>query len=377
MTLCCSLISLVHNLLALVIGIIGLGVLVAIHELGHFLFCKLFNVHTPSFSIGFGPALISKKIGDTQFSLSAIPFGGYVEIAGNEEVGQGEQKAAKSRDDRSIANKPYWQKLCIMCGGIFANLIFAYLALVFLFLMGVPESKFFYPKNATTTLETLLPTGPASKAGLKAGDRILAVNNIPTQEKAENLITLLRGKAKTSVQLTIQRAQETLTIPVVLEESPLEKGLGMLRVDFISKALPPSSFLGAFSGAFWATYRMFTGTFAVFGYMFQKRTTEGVGGPIMIIATMVQEAQKGFGILLFLLAFISVNLAALNLIPLPILDGGQAVELTIEAIIRRPLPQRARIVVHYACWILVFGFILYLSYKDILHIFQALASKLG
>src|SRR3990167_855364 len=92
----------INSLYCIVIALIGVNFLIAFHEFGHFIFAKLFGISTPSFSIGFGPKLISKKIGDTTFSLSAIPFGGYVEIAGHEEVGQGEQKLAKSQDNNSF-----------------------------------------------------------------------------------------------------------------------------------------------------------------------------------------------------------------------------------------------------------------------------------
>src|SRR5579872_2199524 len=90
-----------QNICFFVAGLFGVGFIIGFHELGHFLFCKLFNIRTPSFSIGFGPKLISKKIGETEFSLSAIPLGGYVEIAGAAEVGQGEQKDAQATDEHS------------------------------------------------------------------------------------------------------------------------------------------------------------------------------------------------------------------------------------------------------------------------------------
>ena len=118
------------HLLMFGVAIAGLGFLIAIHEMGHFLFAKLFGISTPTFSIGFGPQLISKKIGETTFSLSAIPLGGYVEIAGLAEVGQGEQGEAGRTDKRSFASKPYWQKMLVMLGGIGVNLGFAYVACI-------------------------------------------------------------------------------------------------------------------------------------------------------------------------------------------------------------------------------------------------------
>src|SRR5690606_27744818 len=103
-------------LISIPLGLFGIGFLIGFHELGHFLFCKLFSIRTPSFSIGFGPKLFSKKIGGTEFVISPIPLGGFVEIAGAAEVGQGDQKEASSRDKESFAVKPYYQKLLVMCG---------------------------------------------------------------------------------------------------------------------------------------------------------------------------------------------------------------------------------------------------------------------
>ena len=121
-----SLVSLPQSFFFLIIGILGISFLIAFHELGHFLFCKLFNIHTPSFSIGFGPRLISKKIGSTEFKISVIPLGGYVEIAGSAEPGQGKQKDANRMDEQSFAIKPFWQKFLVMIGGILFNMAFAY-----------------------------------------------------------------------------------------------------------------------------------------------------------------------------------------------------------------------------------------------------------
>ena len=141
-------------------GILGIAFLIFIHECGHFIMCKVFGVRTPSFSIGFGPKLLTKKIGNTEFSISAIPFGGYVEIAGSAEVGQGDQKEAFARDEGSFAVRPFYQKFCIMIGGILFNLIFAYLVLIFVFAVGLPKSEFLYPLNAIPKIETVEEESP-------------------------------------------------------------------------------------------------------------------------------------------------------------------------------------------------------------------------
>ncbi len=134
-----------QNLFTIAAGLVGLTFLVTFHEFGHFLFCKLFKIHTPSFSIGLGPYLYSKKIGDTVFAISAIPAGGYVEIAGAAEVGQGDQAHAGRQDHYSFASKPFYQKFLVMSGGILANLLFAYVAIIGVCWAGLPQSPLAYP----------------------------------------------------------------------------------------------------------------------------------------------------------------------------------------------------------------------------------------
>jgi regulator of sigma E protease len=129
------------SIIFIAIGIFGVGFIIAFHELGHFLFCKLFGIKVPSFSIGMGPKLISRKIGSTEYSISAIPLGGYVELA-------------QASDDSSakggsyFENKPYWQKMLVMGGGIMFNMIFAYSVLISLYFFGMPNTPIAYPQNA-------------------------------------------------------------------------------------------------------------------------------------------------------------------------------------------------------------------------------------
>src|SRR5205814_3300033 len=165
--------ALLQNIIFILIGLLGMGFLIGFHEFGHFLFAKMFKIRTPSFSIGFGPKLVSKKIGDTEFSLSAIPLGGYVEIAGAAEIGQGEQKEALAVDEGSFATKPYYQKLCVMIGGILFNLAFAYITMILLFVTGIPKT----PLIQKPIIAAITQESSAEKYGLAIGDRIVAIND--------------------------------------------------------------------------------------------------------------------------------------------------------------------------------------------------------
>lgn len=376
MTMVQPILALAQNIFFIFAGLAGVGFLIGFHELGHFVFCKLFNIHTPSFSIGFGPRIFTKKIGDTVFALSAIPLGGYVEIAGAAEVGQGEQKEAHRHDERSFAKKPYYQKMLVMSGGILFNMIFAYITLIVLFATGVPKTLLLYPKNATTTIKAIIPDGAAQKAQLQPGDVILAVNNKPINNNPLELLQELEPRADKPTTIQIQRDNQTLSVDITPGSRDIgNKVIGTLGVEFDLIDLPARPLGQAISEGIDTTNQLIRNTFSAFKSMFTRKSMNGVGGPLMVIQQTIQGAQKGFKIFMLLLAFISVNLAVLNVLPIPIMDGGQALFYTIEALIRRPLNENVRLYIHYACWLGIVVLAIYLTIHDIGAIFGHLWRK--
>jgi len=215
-----------------------MGFLIGFHELGHFLFAKFFNIRVPSFSLGFGPKLISKKIGDTEFSFSAIPFGGYVEIAGAAEVGQGDQKDAHAVDEGSFATKPYYQKLCVMIGGIFFNLAFAYFAMTLLFFTGIPKT----PLIQKPIIAAIQKESPAEKYDFAIGDQIISIQNKPIENNVQQLQAILQPLALQEVNLTIERNGTIIEKTVIVGEKEINgTPIGILGVEFkISETFRPS-----------------------------------------------------------------------------------------------------------------------------------------
>jgi len=361
-----------QNFFFIVAGLIGINFLVGFHELGHFLFCKLFNIRTPTFSIGFGPVLASKKIGTTNFALSAIPLGGYVEIAGSAEIGQGEQKHAHDTDAHSFARKPYYQKLLVMLGGILFNLMFAYFALTMLYWFGLPKTEFLYPRNAQPVISKIQEDSPAAKAQLQIGDRILAINNTQINDDAYKAYKTIADMPGQAVILKIQRDGQEIEIPATLDTK--QSGgtdMGSLGVTFEITGTQPTSLGSAIKQGFSLANTYIINTAIAFKNIFVKRDVSKMGGPLMVISETVKAAGHSLPVFLFFLAVISINLAVLNLIPLPILDGGQILFYTIEAIIGRPLPVKAREYIHIGSWILIMGLILYLSAQDIYKIIKS------
>ena len=356
--------ALLQGFIFIPLGILGIGFLIGIHEFGHFLFAKIFNVRIPSFSIGFGPKLLSKKIGETEFSISAIPLGGYVEIAGAAEIGQGEQKEAHATDERSFAAKPFYQKLCIMLGGIAVNLLFAYIAITGLFITGIPKT----PLISVPVISIIHAQSPADLYELKIGDRIIAINNEMVDNNMQRLQEIIQPLADKNALLTIERNGQTIYKSIVIgsKTTDINTAIGFLGVEFDITETPPHGLIQAIQKGISTTNQWIKNT--LIGFTKIKQNKGQLAGPIMIIAMTTKAASAGLKIFILLLAIISINLAVLNILPLPILDGGQIFFYGIEALIRRPLPEKTREYIHIATWILFLILILYLSTKDIIRL---------
>ncbi len=367
MNVCSSFIHCLERLLYFGAALLGIGFLIGFHELGHFLFCKLFGIRTPSFSIGFGPKIMTRKIGETEFILSAIPLGGFVEIAGAAEMGQGEQKHAESTASDSFAVKPYYQKFFVMMGGIMFNLSFAYAAFIFLSFIGIPKTPLLYPTNGKTTIAHVEPNSAAAKAQLQPGDIIKSINHVDILNNTPRAIGIVQNLENQTVPLVIERNNEIQEVMVTIDSKALGNNIttGSLGVSFEITDIPGSSFLQAIKQGITLTNRWIIETIKGFASIFKKADLKSAGGPVAIIMMLTKGVTSSLKIFLILLAIISINLAILNLIPLPILDGGQLLFYTIEAVLGRPLPLRIREYIHIISWILVLGLMLYLSVYDV------------
>jgi len=352
--------AIVYNLKSLIfvgIAVCGIGLLIGLHEFGHYLFARLFGVRAPSFSIGFGPTLFSKEIAGTKFKISAIPLGGYVEIAGMAEVGQGAQKESHAIDEGSFQVKPYWQKAIILMGGITFNFLLAFLIFVGLYMTGIPKPALLTPDETRPIISTITKGKMADQIGLAVRDEILNINETRTSNVL-SVIQELKKNINQKISITIKRNQKEISLPLTLDET------SQLGIGFKTTFSAPLPFFASIREAAIETWDITKRTTEVFFHLFKKRTVEGLGGPLLIITQMVSNAKQGMSVFLFLLAFISINLAILNLIPLPITDGGQLIFTTIEAIIRRPIPEKVVEAIHTVCWVLVLALFAYLTFKD-------------
>jgi len=347
------------SIISLITSLLGITFIISFHELGHFLFLKLFRVHTPTFSLGIGPKIFSKKIGDTDFCISAAPLGGYVEMADNE-----------SPDPAYVgfSSIAYWKKLCVVLGGILFNIIFAYGIFSFLFIIGTPQTAILPSRFATTKISSISPNS-LYKDALHTQDTILAVNDQKSlnASKLESIFSALPVGSK--VKLTIKDESDMVKdveIEKIHDEKiTIEQTLGLVFVKYQAE-----SFLQAIAWGIWLTNWYIHLIFNQITGALTSRSVSGFAGPIMAIAVSSQTAQKGFVFFLFLLAIISINLALINLLPLPIFDGGQFVIFTIETLLGRKLSEKTVEIISFCSWTLVIGLFIIFSIKDIMHLIK-------
>jgi len=343
------------QLIAIAASVFGISFIIVFHEFGHYIFCKIFNVYTPTFSIGIGKVLYSKKIGDTNFCVSAGPIGGYVEVAT-------EQGLNGSLGFNQI---PYYQKVLIMLGGIFCNFLLAYICFICLFWTGMPESAAGAYEPCTTIVSTVAPESINSST-LQPDDQLVSINHQPL----ENNLKIARKAifegacSQTTLPAQVIRHGNVVDIELHLQGKQAPPTLGkQIEVSFQLK--PSLSLYDSIVESYRATVFYVQAIISGLKNMVHSRTTQGFVGPLMAVAASSKSAQKGFAYLVFFLAVISINLGFMNLLPLPIFDGGQFVLFTIEAVTRRQLSEKVRKMIGMSSWVLAIGLLVLFTIRDL------------
>lgn len=321
---------------AVVSALIGLGILIIIHELGHFLLAKRTGVGVLTFSIGFGPRLLGRKVGDTEYLLSAFPLGGYVKM-----VGEDPEEEVKEVDiQRSFSHQRLGKRAAIVAAGPIFNLLLAVVVFIWIFMSyGVPV--------LSTRVAGVEPNSPAARAGIQKGDRIIGVDGQALQ-KWEELSSRIKESQGRALSLRLQRdSQETeITVQPIKKEARNIFGelkeswaIGIASEVSIEKSNP----LLAVGQAFYKTgeYSVLT-LVALYKMVKGDVSPKNLGGPLLIAQMAGQQAREGLGSFLFFVAILSVNLGVLNLLPIPVLDGGHLLFFLIEWILGRPVELKHR-----------------------------------
>jgi len=377
-----------------IIFLLVLTLLIAVHEMGHFLAARLFKIRVDNFAIGFPPRLFSKMIGKTRFSLNLVPLGGYVTIHG--------ENPEDSITQDSILAKPKWQQIIVLIAGVTFNVILAYLFLVATLMFGTKVSVDTFPgeviKDPKLIITMVAPGSPADLVGIKAGDEILSISNgkdlfasttlsttnvqktissaesnVSVTVKRSSLLTIDNGQSKSTS--TVERTKDEA---VAYRFAPVTGIVAGKKAAGISMDMIGEAKVGFFKSFYYGAIQTYSlmenitvGLAGFIGNVFVgKGSLKEVTGPVGIANVVGNSAKTGVAELLMIIAVISANLAVINMVPFPALDGGRVVVVILEAIIRRPINAKIIGWVNGLGFILLIGLMLVVTFKDVFYLFK-------
>ena len=352
---------------------IVLGLLIFVHELGHFIWAKFFGVKVLKFSLGFGPKLISRQFGETEYLISAFPLGGYVKMFGENPGELAEEKLSPGELKRSFATRPVWQRFIIVAGGPVFNLIFAmFLFFIIVLVAGLPQ-----PVD-TAAIGGIGQDTPAAEAGLLEGDIILAIDGTETR-RWEDVSSLIRNSDGREVVLTLQRGDLKLDVSVTprMEKTKNLFGeevgerylIGIARSEEL--IYEKVGFIKSLQAGVSQTWSWMYLTIMGLVKIIQKVIPASeLGGPILIAKIAGERMEAGWINFLYFMGVLSVNLGILNLLPIPILDGGHLVFFSVEAILRKPLNLRTMEIMQQIGLVLLGSLMVFVFYNDLVRVFS-------
>lgn len=342
--------------------VVVLGILILVHELGHFLVAKWVGVSVLRFSLGFGPKVWGFQRGETEYRLSAIPLGGYVKMLGEDQ----EDEVPAEQLARSFGQQRVSKRAAIVFAGPLCNVLLALVIFTITFsLTGMAY--------LTTTIASVEAESPAAKAGVQADDKILEVNGSPLMNW-EDLPQIIEANASHPIAVKLQRGQEQLTLhiqPEIRKESnifgePITRAVIGVKCKTEIRRLNPIM-AGYYSLVkTWDLTQLFFVTIIKLVQRVIPMNT--LGGPILIAQMAGQQAKEGLLNLAAFTAFISVNLAVINLLPIPILDGGHLLFFLLEAILGRPVSPRKMEYAQRVGLVLLIALMLVVFYNDIMRL---------
>jgi len=361
-------------LLTILIFIVILGILVFVHELGHFLVAKRNGVRVDEFGFGFPPRIFGIKRGETVYSINAIPLGGFVKIYGEE--GEGADSG------RSFSSKKIGQKVKILFAGVTMNFILA----VFLFSLGniiglpsaIEENQISQYPNARLQIVAISPDSPAQAAGLQAGDFVSALKNSEGKisegiKKPSEFQALVDGEKGKEIIVSVQRGNSIIDASLVPRPNP-PSGQGPLGVELATVDKISLPWYKAIWEGFLTAINLIWLLLVVLFQLVKNLIVNGkagvdIVGPVGIFTLTNQAATLGFIYLLQLTAILSINLAVINAFPFPALDGGRALFLMIEKIKGSPINQKTQNLIHTVGFALLILLMVAITYRDIIRFF--------
>ncbi|MCD6362392.1 MAG: RIP metalloprotease RseP [Synergistetes bacterium] len=322
-----------------------IGIVVFFHEFGHFLMARLEGIKVKEFAIGFGPPVFSKIRKDTIYSFRLLPLGGFVRLYGEtpEEKGEG-----------SFLDSSAWSRLKVIAAGPLMNFV---LAVLMFFLIFTVRG---YPDLATCRIGTVIAGAPAEKAGLKPGDEIVMIGSVKVT-RWEELAKIIHASAGKRLKLLVLRDGREITVDVVPEYNPKLK-VGLIGITpWVERFNPIGALYYSTKYTLGVSYLMLV----AIGRMILRKEKLDIRGPVAVAQLAGQAAKGGWVSLCSFTGLISVNLAFINLFPLPALDGGRLIFILFEIIFRRRLNPKYESTIHYIGFLILITLMILITYHDI------------
>jgi regulator of sigma E protease len=325
---------------ALLAFIVVIGVVVVVHELGHFLAARAVGIRVERFSVGYPPRIFGKKIGDTDYCISALPLGGYVKMAGMiDESMDNPEKITGAPDE--FMSKNFFQKALVICAGVIMNFLLAWAIY-----SGVTYSQGI-GETTEPRIDGVSEGMPAAAAGLQSGDLILEVDGQPVSTWDE-LSELVRANPEKPLEIVWERdgARQSAVVTPQREKLPIEGEIvevGLIGISPTVTVRPAGLGESIASGLESVKHGLQLGLTTISALFKGDAGVKDLGGPVFIAKLSADSAKGGPLALLVFIAFISVNIGFLNILPIPVLDGGHLVLVTLEAVARRPIPTKVKL----------------------------------
>jgi regulator of sigma E protease len=341
--------------------IIGLSLLILVHELGHFFVAKMFGIRVDEFGFGYPPRLFSKKYGETEYSINALPFGGFVKIYGEDET---KVNASSSDFKRSFAYQSWLKRSAVLLAGVFMNIVLAFVLLSLVFMVGAPKYM---------GVASVADGSPAEEAGLEGGDIILEASVgedlLSSPISTDKFIEFVNNHKGENINLTIQRDNETFKEELLARKNP-PAGEGSIGIALVDMGIEKQGFFGAIWQGMKTTGQLLKGIAIGFyniitGIFTNPDIVENIAGPVGIFVITKQAGSIGLIYLVQLIAIISLNLVIINLLPFPALDGGRFLFILIEKIKGSPVSNKFQMAANAFGFILLILLMIIVTIKDI------------
>ncbi|MFZ5943670.1 MAG: RIP metalloprotease RseP [Bacillota bacterium] len=340
------------------LALIIFGLLIFVHEFGHFIIAKLVGIRVEEFSIGMGPKAFSFQKGETVYSIRILPIGGYVKMSGETGI---EEENEYLNDPKHFNNKSVGQRAGVIVAGPLMNFMLAVVlfALIFAFI-GIPYG--------TTQIGDIMPDSPAAKAGLQKGDKIVSIDNTTVDEWSE-MVNIIHSSPNKELSIKIVRKGEQQIFQIT-PKLDADNGVGLIGITPDKTPKKVNIFNAVGLGITRTVEILYFTIYAIIEMVGGNADMGEVAGPVGIVQLIGESAQIGLIYLINLTALISINLGLLNLLPIPALDGSKLIFLGIEALRGKPIDARKENFVHILGFAILMTLMLFITYRDIAKLFD-------